>query len=225
MEEMIEKPVTLCGEIMNVVDTYTYLGDQISGFGVTESVMATIMKRKGLVCKSIREIRSMIDDCRAHMVGGIRAGIQVWELAVIPYSLNNCDTWTEMSEKATDTLNKLQNSFFCHIFAVGSGCPSPAYLWDTATLTMTNRIIKKKLLFYHHLKNLPEDTLAKEILTAQEKYLLPGLAFECQKYLADMTIYDNPVLMTSFQWKKKIKIYIDLKNRQDLLSKENLTKS
>ena len=122
-----------------------------------------------------------------------------------------------MSGKELQALNKLQSSFFCKLFAVGSGCPAPSYLWDTATLTMNNRIIKKKLLFYHHLKNLSEESLAKEILKTQEKYQLPGLLSECNQYLAEMKIYDNPVLLTSFQWKKKIKIYISNKNRQDLL--------
>ena len=106
MEALVEKPVTLCGQNMKVVETYTYLGDQISGLGLNESVMATILKRKGLVCKSIREIRSMIDDCRVNVVGGICAGIQVWELAVIPYLLNNCDTWTYMYVWKSNTDSK-----------------------------------------------------------------------------------------------------------------------
>ena len=60
--------------------------------------------------------------------------------------------------------------------ALPKGCPTPALLWETGTPTMENRVIKQKLLLVHHLVNLPEDSLAKQVAEVQDKLNLPGLA-------------------------------------------------
>ena len=70
-----------------------YLGDQISAGGMAESATATINKRKGKVVTSIFEISTLMDDCRSHVTGGITTTMEIWEMAVCPYLLNNCDTW------------------------------------------------------------------------------------------------------------------------------------
>ena len=40
----------------------------------------------------IYEIKALIEDCRAEVVGGIIAGLEIWEVTVIPYLMNNSDT-------------------------------------------------------------------------------------------------------------------------------------
>ena len=45
---------------------------------------------------------------------------------------------------------------------------------------MEHRIAKKKLLFCHHLVNLPEDTLASEVASMQATLSYPGLISECE---------------------------------------------
>ena len=49
-------------------------------------------KRHHKVMTYVYEIKAVTEDCRAVVVGGITAGLQIWELAVIPYLKNNCDT-------------------------------------------------------------------------------------------------------------------------------------
>ena len=36
-----------------------------------------------------------MEDCRSQAIGGLAAGIELWELAVIPMLLNNSGTWTK----------------------------------------------------------------------------------------------------------------------------------
>ena len=39
-------------------------------------------------------------------IGGIRGTIDIWELAILPMLLNNCDTWLNINEELE---NKLKN--------------------------------------------------------------------------------------------------------------------
>ena len=55
---------------------------------------------------------------------------------------------------------------------------------------MENRIILKKLLFLHHLANLDDSSLAKEIYNVQLKLGLPGLISECEPHLVKLGVID-----------------------------------
>ena len=82
---------------------------------------------------------------------------------------------------------------------------------------MKYRIIKKKLIFLHHVETLPDGSLAKEVLDIQKKLKLPGLAQECQEWLVKFDIYrlDD---FTKQQWKRLIKKKISEINKDDILS-------
>ena len=71
MEKQMEKfPLGLCGSKLKQETKSKYLGDQSCCLGLTESVALTVRKRKGLVTKSIYEIRAVVEDCRSQVVGG-----------------------------------------------------------------------------------------------------------------------------------------------------------
>ena len=84
---------------------------------------------------------------------------------------------------------------------------------------MENQVIQKKLLFLHHLHNLSENSIANKIYRTQKKLSLPGLVQECNNFLAQLQIYDNPSELSPWQWKKMIKKKVHDKNRLDLLNK------
>ena len=42
----------------------------------------------------------------------------------------------------------------------------------------------------HHLENLPESALAKEVYNIQTKYGLPGMFSECQEFLVKFELFD-----------------------------------
>ena len=104
------------------------------------------------------------------------------------------------------------------LFSVGSGCPIPILYWDTGGLPMNLRILKKKLMFLHHVKTLPDNSLAKEVVEAQEKLSFPGLVKECQDFLNKFEINDV-TSFTKLQWKSKVNKLISQANELDLKEK------
>ena len=81
---------------------------------------------------------------------------------------------------------------------------------------MKYRVLKKKLLFLHHLATLPSDTLAREVFEVQDKLALPGLVKECQEFLVIWGIR-NMKEYTSNDWKKMIRNNIDKLNTEDII--------
>ena len=211
-------PPKLYGQNMMIVEEEKYLGEIISSGGLAESVTATVTKRSGRVLQSIFEIRTIIDDCRSHVSGGIVTGLHIWEMAVIPYLMNNCDTWVNIPAKTVEALDKLQTLFYRVLLQVPTGTPIPAMFWDCGGLLMENRIIKSKLMLLHHLANLEEDSLANQIYKVQEKLALPGIVQECQPYLVKFGIIDVRKF-SKLQWKNLINQKIISLNRDCLLVK------
>ena len=125
---------------MKQLDVCKYLGDYISSNGLAGSVSATVLKRKGLVTRAMHEIRSIIDDCRSGIVGGIAAGLDLWEMAVMPMALYNAETWQDIDHKTINTLEKVQYAFLRNLLGVGSGCPLPLLISETGTLLMEMKI-------------------------------------------------------------------------------------
>ena len=76
-----------------------------------------------------------------------------------------------MPQKTLDILDSLQKHFLRSLLAT----PTPALMWEPGTSSMGNRILKRKLIFVHHLFNLPETSLANQCAIMQEEMALPGL--------------------------------------------------
>ena len=121
-----------------------------------------------------------------------------------------------MPKKTLEDLENLQVHFLKCLFAVGSGCPLPSLLWESGSLLMEFRILKKKLLFLHHLRNLPGDSLAKEVLEIQTKFGLPGIEQECSEFLAHFGIHDLS-LYSKAQFKKVVNTKINELNKSKLI--------
>jgi hypothetical protein len=174
-----KSPPLLYGAKMKRVLADKYLGDQISAGGLAASAAATIAKRKGRVVQSIFEIKTVIDDCRSHMTGGIVTGLEIWEMAVLPYLLNNCDTWTELPDSAVQELGSLQNLFYWVLLQVPTGCPIPMLYWDCGGMSMSNRIMKKKLILLHHIATLSPDSLAYQVYSREHLQGCQKSFFRC----------------------------------------------
>ena len=211
-------PLMLCGASMKEEKHAKYLGDWISCDGLADSVNVTVKKRKGLVTLSIYEIRAVIDDCRSQVCGGLTAGLDIWELAVLPKLLYNSDCWQDISPNTIKELENLQLQFYRCLLAVGSGCPIPSLYFETGGILMEFRILQKKLLFLHHVATLPDDSLAREVFQVQEELNLPGLLQDCQEFLVErrITKFSN---YSKSQWKSLIKAEIHKLNKETVLKK------
>ena len=105
-QQLQNSPLQLCGAAMKQEDNAKYLGDWLSCLGLSDSVAVTVKKRKGLVCLSIFETRAVVEDCRSQVCGGLAAGLEIWEMAVLPRLLYNAECWQDISP---DTLQELEN--------------------------------------------------------------------------------------------------------------------
>ena len=89
---------------------------------------------------------------------------------------------------------------------------------------MSHRIAIRKLLFYHHLKNLPSKALASEIMRIQEALSYPGLVKEC-KNLQNFYNLPSPDTLSKIQWKTLVKRKVRNTNRKELIAEsKNLSK-
>ena len=74
-----------------------YLGDWIASSGLGDCVAMTVKKRKGAALMANHEIRTVVDDCRSLVCGGLATGLELWELGVLPQLLFNAECWFEMT--------------------------------------------------------------------------------------------------------------------------------
>ena len=216
MKQLEDTPLTLCNSEMVSSDTIKYLGDLLSCNGLKDSVKITVAKRRQVVSRACYEIRHIVDDFRSQTVGGLAAGLQLWEMCVIPMLLYNSETWLEIGNDVVVELEKMQYSFLRYLFAIGNGCPLPLLLSETGTILIELRILKRKVLFLHHLENLPEESLAKQVYNAQTRMCLPGIIHECSEFLAKFGLSDLKQFSKS-QFKKVVTEKIKFLNKEKLI--------
>ena len=59
------------------------------------------------------------------------------------------------------------------------------------------------MLLVHHLVNLPEDSLAKQVAEVQDKLNLPGLISEMKEIIKHLEL-PNVESVSKMQWKSKV---------------------
>ena len=215
--QTITSPIQLCNENMKEVKVLRYLGDCIS-YNIEESIHQTVLRRVAIAKLSVYEIRAVIEDTRSEKLGALGVAFDIWEAAIVPMLIHNCESWFGMAKKTIKILDDLFHKFCQSIFRVGTGCPIVNYYWQSGSLTFTNIILAKQLNFIHHLANLPQDALARTIFDESVNLKLPGLYQQCERYLNEMGIIDLQVI-TKGQMKSKVKKFIRNKTRSELLVK------
>ena len=183
-----EKSLKIFDQQIEVKEHDQYLGDTLHEGGLTKSVKATIDRRYGRIFAAVIEVASILEDFRIDTIGGIRVGLDIFELSVVPSLLNNAETWVGMNTDTEDRLDNLQNCMFRTIFAVPKSTPKPILRWDLGHLSMKEKIHAKKLNFLLHLKNLPNNSLAAEFYDIQVKLNFPGLVEECRNLLQNYNL-------------------------------------
>ena len=215
LEEQFRKNTPLLsGKPVNIEAKGTYLGEEI-GLTVSESVTLTINKRIGLAKKAIFEIKFILEDCRSKIAGGLNTGLLIWESCIIPFILNNSSTWLDIKQKDIERLVKLQNLFLSVLLGI-QNCPAVMMYWDLAILTIPNRILKNKLMFYHHIANLPDHALCRKILDTKVRLKLGGLHEEVRQFLARHQVIDIQKF-TKPEWKRFVDRKLNLENREFLI--------
>ena len=177
----------------------------------------TINKRIGLAKKSIYEIKHIVEDSRTKVIGGIKTGLLLWNSCILPFLLNNAGTWINMKKSDTDRLTKLQNLFLNNLLDTYN-CPVPLMYFDLALLQIHLQILKQKLLLFHHISCLPENSVARNILTISQQFHFPGLHNEVNMFLVEHEITDVG-RFSKAEWKTHISKILESENRKNLLHK------
>ena len=82
---------------------------------------------------------------------------------------------------------------------------------------MRYRILKRQLLFFHHLATLSPDSLAREIFEVQKEMKIPGLVSECNKILVEAGLIDVDKYSKP-RWKSVVNRLCRKLNEDDLLN-------
>ena len=77
------------------------------------------------------------------VIGGIQGTFDIWNLAVIPALLNNCETWTDISGDSITELENLQNLFIRVILQVPVSCPKAATCYETGFTLIKFKIMER----------------------------------------------------------------------------------
>ena len=131
-----------------------------------------------------------------------------------------------MSKKTLDKLEQLQLKSLRSALAIGSWCPLPLLYSETGIICMELRILEKRLGFLHHLNQLPQGSLANEVLDIKISYGLLGILIDCKECLSKFEIFDLSQYSKS-QFKKLIKGKIRELNKSkflDLVKSKNYKK-
>ena len=194
-----------------------WLGQILSSGGLAESVAATVEAREGKIRGACLEISQIVNDWRSRAVGGMETALLLWESCCIPSLLNGAGTWTEVTSETEKKLNKTQCWFLRLIFQIGQGAPHASLLWDSGFLEMGLRIKVEKLMLVLHIRNLKENTLAKQIYEEQKKLNWPGLAAESRAICLELDIEDcNSTNMTKYDYKQIVMRACHKKNEEKL---------
>ena len=149
-------------------------------------------------------MKSVLEDSRINVAGGLKAGIDIWEFSVLPFLLNNSEVWADIPKGAIDQLENLQKMFYRSLFATPISTPSPALLWEAGGLTMLYRIKMRKLTFYHHILSLEDDTVASRVARVADRAGYPGLIKEYKALCEEMNL-PHPGKISSLSWKRQVK--------------------
>ena len=94
-----EAPVMLGKVVLKEKESEAYLGDILSSQGLHASTEASIRLRAAKIKGSIYELRSLVEDFRMQMVGGMTAALDLYESCIVLSLLSNSGTWTDIGDK------------------------------------------------------------------------------------------------------------------------------
>ena len=210
--------ITLAGKPMIEATSARYLGDFLS-YSLGESVHQTVLKRLGVAKKSIYDIRAVVEDKRAEHVGGFNLCLEIFQSTTEQMLFFNSETWTCIPKKTIKILDDLYTSMYRIFLRASTGSPKVNYYWQCATLTVSNIILLKKILFVYHLANLPLESLGRECFEAQFDQLPQNsLVTEVKEHLDNLN-FENSRNMNKFQFKRVTKAYVNNLNKNQLLER------
>jgi hypothetical protein len=79
-----QKSLTIDGSVVKVKTEDKYLGDFLHTGGLAKSVEVTVNKRYGVCLNEVLELKAVLEDFRMQSLGGIKVGMEIFNLAILP---------------------------------------------------------------------------------------------------------------------------------------------
>ena len=176
--------------------------------GLSKSAEVTVNKRYGKCLKSVIELKSIIDDFRMHSLGGICAGIDIFNMTIFPVLTYNSSTWYELNKNTIKKLENVQSILQRCLLGASNSTPILAMNWDLGMLPIEERINENKLNFLHYITEQDESYLSKEIFNIQKSLNFPGFICEMRTLISRYilpNIIDENVEISKSKWKSMVK--------------------
>ena len=91
---------------------------------VAQSVTDTVNSRVGIARRTVYEIRTIVEDSRAGVMGSFQVGWNLWEQSVIPMLLFSCEVWEDIPKKTMKKLEEVNSLMLANLLGVNKrGCP------------------------------------------------------------------------------------------------------
>jgi hypothetical protein len=202
LEETEEEPIMFGKVELKKKAEVTYLGDVVSEDGLSACADATISAREGKVKAAILELKSVCEDYRMDVVGGMLAAIDLFNVCIVSSLLSNSGTWIGIKLKSIERLDALQNMFVCQLLHLPPSTPRVALRAICGLLGMKWRIWEEKICLVKAIREQEEGSLAREVLTEQLEMGWPGLASEATEICKEIGLKN---VCTESVEKKEIK--------------------
>ena len=99
-------------------------------------------------------------------------------MCALPSLLSSCSTWMVVKPEAVEIAEQLQLNFLRLLFKVPKSCPRAALRSESGLLSIKYQIVIAKFSLVFHIRNMEDETLAKQIYNQQLTYGWPGLIRE-----------------------------------------------
>ena len=159
----------------------TYLGDELHEDGLSASIEATILSRRGKVRGAVFGLVALWGDYRAQVVGGVLGAIALYEACIVSSLLNNSSTWLGITENQYNMLDAYQYEFLRALLQLPVSAPKACLRAATGVLGMKWRVWQEKLLLILAIKDQYEGVLVKQVFEDQVCLELPGLNQEAKE--------------------------------------------
>ena len=158
--------INLGKHIITYTDKMKYLGD--------------IIHKSGKMDELIKERKNIISGITAELItimAQINSDTEIQEIItyikgiIIPKLLVNSETWNNITKDNMQDLETIQSKAIKRLLKIPYSTPNKGLLNELGLLSVENEIIKRKIMYMHHIIN-GKNQLLKDILQQQTK--LPG---------------------------------------------------
>jgi hypothetical protein len=177
-------------------------------------VEETIKDRSGKTKGSIYELRALIEDFRMQAIGGMQAGIDLYESCIVSSLLTNGGTWTEITDQEVKELEELQNTMCRALLQVPLSTPRSSLRAVLGLVGMKIRVMEAKVLLVMAIRRHEEGGLARKILKEQLAFGFPGLGQEVSQICQEIGLPDASRLEVDTSEVKEAIQFQNVKNLQ-----------